>query len=61
MVGVTDIKGFVGKLSMLFDNKAFKFYPQSKGFGAPWEWWVQLALEFVPLGGWMRLVRLFWG
>jgi len=61
MVGVTDIKGFVGKLSMLFDSDAFKFYPQNKGFWAPWEWWVQLVLEFVGFGwGWMRLLRLFW-
>jgi len=61
MVGVTDIRGFAGKLPLLFDNKAFRFYPQSRGFWAPWNEWVLLALEFVGFGwAWTRLIRLFW-
>ena len=61
MVGVTDIGGFLGKLTMLFDNKAFRFYPQSQGFWAPWNEWLLLVLEFVLFGwAWMRLFRLFW-
>jgi len=61
MVGVTDIRGFVGNITMLFDNKAFRFYPQNRGFWAPWNEWVQLILEFIFFGWvWMRLLRLFW-
>ena len=60
MVGITDIGGFIGKLTMLFDNKAFKFYPQNVGFWAPLEWWAQLVIEFVGFGWiWMRVLRLF--
>ena len=58
MVGVTDIGGFISRLTMLFDSKAFVFYPQSNGFWAPWEYWLQLILEFGLFGwAWMRLFR----
>jgi len=61
MAGVSNIRGFIEDLPFMFDSKAFKYFPQDRGFWAGWNEWVLLVLEFVFFGwAWMPAFRLFW-